>query len=229
MIFSRLTNILFPSLCLQCGAELEKAGVLCTACFENIPRAHTFFCGQCAARLPEGKKICHRAYPYILASPCHYNDPAIRAAIVGLKFYGARAAAGSLGDIVARYASTLIPDAHEYVAIPVPLSRQRIRERGFNQAELLAKKICEAVGCTLRINTLYRRRHTKAQTELGTIAEREQNVQGCFTVLQAEDVSGKKIFLVDDVTTTGATLREAALELKKYKPKTIIALVAARA
>ncbi len=113
---------------------------------------------------------------------------------------------------------------NDYLLIPVPLSKKRLRWRGFNQSELIAREINKNVG--LKISTELRRlKHRKAQAKLN-LAERKNNLKNCF-YWSGENLKNKKIIIVDDVCTTGSTLNEIALELKKHQAEEIWGLVLA--
>ncbi|MGB2768690.1 MAG: ComF family protein [Candidatus Zixiibacteriota bacterium] len=100
------------------------------------------------------------------------------------------------------------------MVIPVPLHRARQRERGFNQSEVLAEGISQATGLPLARDVLKRKKNTKDQTYLNA-QQRAENVKGAFVVTQPERISDKKVILVDDVMTTGATLNECARMLQE--------------
>ena len=139
-----------------------------------------------------------------------------------------------MGDLLIQYLqkSQLINQSTNklinYLIVPIPLHSKRRRERGFNQAELLAKTISENLGL-LPTNALERTKNTKAQAKLKKSECREENVAGCFKIKNPESVRDKNIILVDDVFTSGATMNEAVKILKENGAKRIIALVAAKA
>lgn len=107
---------------------------------------------------------------------------------------------------------------------PVPLHEQRQRERGYNQAELLARELCRRLGLTLRSDLLRRARFTRAQVQLSA-AERQANVQGAFGASPA--CAGLHLLLIDDVFTTGATLRACASAARAAGAATVCALTLA--
>lgn len=229
-------KILFPPRCLACDIPIEE-GVVCRSCFEKIPRHGTLFCARCGARLPGAatgnsdiKKICHRDTDYILGSAGPYDDAALKLLIHHLKFRAVRRAAEPLAEILARYLADIrMVDMGEFILIPVPLSRGRQNERGFNQAEEIARYLTKYVSLPVRNDILIRSKNSKPQTETTNAAERQQNILGCFSVTKPDDVCGKKIILLDDVTTSGATLGEAARMLKSAGARKIIGLTAAKA
>jgi ComF family protein len=112
--------------------------------------------------------------------------------------------------------------------MPIPLHLTRLRQRGFNQALLLANELAKTFAITLCFDNLLRIRATKPQVQL-TGAERIRNVSGAFAVIRPGDISGKSILLIDDVFTTGATINECSLVLKRAGADRVSALTASRA
>jgi len=112
--------------------------------------------------------------------------------------------------------------------IPVPLHPTRIRERGYNQSELLAKNLGECLNIPMSKKSLLRVRNTKSQTKL-TPEQRKENVKGAFMVRDTVDIVNKHILLVDDVATTGATLDECAVALINGGASAVYAVTCAAA
>lgn len=225
---SSLLDWIFPSACLSCNAWLSRGAVCCEACFRNLPRFSTLFCGTCRARLPEGKKLCHKDFPYLLGAATDYRDPGVSALIRSLKFDANRAAGEPLGILLATYARA-VPLPSDAMIIPIPLSPSRLRERGFNQAEILGRPLARALAIPFLGAAIQRVRHTKPQSEIGNAEERTANVSGCFYIPDPSVIAGKNIILVDDVVTSGATLLEAARTLRSAGARRVIALAAAKA
>jgi len=241
-----LANIFFPRQCVSCGKTLD-AGVVCEACYRTIPLHATLFCALCKARLPYAAKICHPRADYILGAAGTYRDPTLQALIRDLKFHGIRDAALPLAELLARYLISLFPPSvipapyrstgqapagiqnNNFCIIPIPLGKKRERERGFNQAELIAKNLAKNLNLPLVPNVLARIKNTKPQTETKNASERRANIEGCFKVTSPAEIIGKKILHIDDVTTSGSTFAEAARELKIVGAKRIIAIATAMA
>lgn len=113
------------------------------------------------------------------------------------------------------------------LVMPIPLHKKRLRERGFNQSELLASLIAKSLAVKTLPNVLVRKRNTISQMTLNR-KERLINVQDAFECLDPEQISEKRILIVDDVLTTGATIKEAALTLRKAGCSSVGALVLAK-
>lgn len=228
IVLKFVSGILFPPRCLACGTSLAT-GIICGPCLEGIPRFKTLFCAECGARLPNAEKICHKDAPYLLGSAGLYDDPALKLLIHQLKFRGVRRAAAPLADLLTRYLADIAVNASEFILVPLPLSRRRRNERGFNQAEEIARHLAERLPLNIRNDILARSRHAKPQTETASAAERQRNILGCFSVIRPDAVFHKNIIVLDDVTTSGATLGEAARTLKAAGARKIIGLTAAKA
>ena len=220
-------EIFLPRRCLGCDTrETQKA--LCPTCLNAVPIYDAPHCLTCRARLPELRATCHTRNPYLLAAAGDYADPLLRNLILSLKFKRRRDAADALADLMARHIRAAGIDLSGYSAVPVPLSKRRERERGFNQAELIAHALAARIGIPVDTNIIVRARHTKPQSEISDENERRTNLAGAFAPGAAPLLSPKAI-LIDDVATSGATIREAAAALKAVGARRIIALVAAMA
>lgn len=193
-------DAVLPQLCARCGESLAGGGVLCTRCLAAIPRLSFGLCARCLAtgNEPVGC-VRHRDFA---VWPAWVYDPAAEQIVHALKFGGRPALAGGLGGELARAAAHL---AGADAVTGVPLHRARQRERGYNQAALLADAFGAVAGVPHSANLLERSRPTRAQARLGARARRE-NLSGCFRVPRPEWVRGRRIIIVDDVITSGATL-----------------------
>ncbi len=127
----------------------------------------------------------------------------------------------------AAFKSYVEQNKQEWIVTAIPLASSRLRWRGFNQAELLAKEFSRTTGIPY-VPILERTSFKSSQMQLGTHELRKENVKNAFRVKSDAGVSGKRVILIDDIATSGATLLEAARTLKQNKAKEILGLVVAR-
>jgi ComF family protein len=150
-----------------------------------------------------------------------FHEGPLREAIHSLKYEGRRRVAGPLGEMLARYLQDWAAEID--VVVAVPLHRVRRRQRGFNQADLLARQCAGVLKLPYLPRALSRQRATRPQVGL-TLAERHSNVSGAFTPGRQGTIArlaGKHVLLIDDVTTTGSTLNAAAAALAPLHPITV--------
>jgi competence protein ComFC len=221
-----LWDLIFPLRCVSCRKYPEGREPLCADCRGKIPVQQTFFCSVCSARLPEGRKICHQDSQFILGAAADYSNESVMELIYALKFGGVKAAAVPLGNLIVSYLKPLLQT--EVQIVPVPLGKRRENFRSYNQAELIARIVALEFSAPL-IPALLRIRETKPQSGLRDIKLREENVSGCFVAARGADLKGRTVLLIDDVTTTQTTFREAARALKQGGAKKVYAVAAAKA
>jgi ComF family protein len=178
--------------CRVCGAPLE--GFLGVSRPDDGRR-----CGACRLTPP--------AFSYARTA-ARYGDT-VRLAVHALKFRGRRALAAPLGDLLAEIDPATLPVPAPDLIVPVPLHARRQRERGFNQAVLLARRLGRGWGVPVESRVLARRRATAPQTDLPAAARRG-NVRGAFSARHPGWVAGRHVVLVDDVFTTGSTVDACA-------------------
>ena len=226
-----LLAALFPSDCRICQASLFTLSRLpvCPSCVESIQPIQFARCNVCGDRLPPADA----AFGDARCRDCAADSPVferavsygaytgvLRQLIHLLKYDRIRAAAQPLARLTAAACLQLEGDidVEELLMIPVPVHKLRMRSRGFNQAELIARAaqrgIQDATGrrLTLDLTALLRVRFAESQVGL-TLDERRQQIRGAFKVVARERVKGREILLLDDVLTTGATASECAREL----------------
>lgn len=165
-----------------------------------------------------------------------YQNPAVQDLIRSLKYDGSGYAAHLAATLLADYlreeiASERMFSQKKILIVPVPLHKARARERGFNQIEIVARALppefLNGTVSYMELNALVRTRETKQQTRLSR-SERLSNVAGAFAIRENADMKKSHIFLIDDVTTTGATLANAATPLRKAGAEvTLLALARA--
>jgi len=200
-VINSFLNLLFPSKCLGCGKENE---ILCPECLKRID------------------------YPTILKSnnilaATDYNDELAKKAIWLLKYRGFKQIAEPLAELIRQRTLGKIKIKNP-VFIPIPLSSKRLKERGFNQSELIAKYLSD----TTITNVLYKTQDTASQVSIKDREKRLNNIKNSFEIKNPELIKDKNIILIDDVSTTGATIAEAKRVLREAGAKNIVALVVAR-
>ncbi len=237
---SQLIDIIYPPRCHICGGflsadeDLPSSHNLCNECLGDlIPITHPI-CTICGMPFPTSKgqdhpcENCLRKRPWydFVRTPYLYSGQ-LMDAIHRFKYYSETQLTSSLGTLLSSFAKGLIPNPEDFLTVPVPLHRRRLRERGFNQSLLLAKVLASDLGTQLDYLSLTRKRYTRAQTGLKK-EERRKNVKDAFSVIHPEPIKGRKILLVDDVFTTGHTLNESTRTLKKSGAVVVICLTLAR-
>ncbi len=212
---SVLLDLLFPPKCPFCGEILkaEESG-LCAPCQGTLPWLE----GGAAEQKGEFFSKC--------VSPLRYEG-AVRKSIHRYKFTGSRGYAQVYGSLVAQCVGDHLAGKYDLITW-VPLSRKRQRERGYDQARLLAQAAAKALG-TEAVATLNKCRNTHAQSGLEEAAARRANVMGAYEILVPERVAGRRVLLVDDVITTSATLSECARTLRENGAVDISCATLARA
>lgn len=200
-LWTGVLDLLFPTKCPFCQRILEdQRSVVCPDCKAGLP----WLTGRAAERKVDFSDGCF--------SPLAYRDR-VPEAIHRYKFSRVQAYGVPFGVLLARCVRENLdelPDALTWA----PLSRRRLRERGFDQAELLAR----AAGNELNLPvfpTLRKEKHTRPQSEMEEASVRRANALGAYTLLLGTDVQGKRLLLVDDVVTSGATLGECARVLRQ--------------
>ena len=228
-----ILQALFPPVCFGCRTEEPvTGGFLCGKCSGNIKINPAFFCAICKNRLPTPRKVCHKSSPLIAGAPEIYGREPVTELIKLLKYKKLAPLAEPLGDLMSEFLHASGLAYSDYLLVPIPLSAKRLRERGFNQAELLALRLKTNLNISEERylpRVLRRVTHTKPQAKLASRKEREANVRNCFAIRSPEQIAGQNIILIDDVFTTGSTAKEAALVLKRAGARKIIALAVARA
>jgi ComF family protein len=227
-----LLAVLLAPACAVCREPLDRPtrGAVCRACWDAIPFIRPPVCRRCGDPLAswrgavpsdEGCPACRaRSSSLSAIRAVGLYDGSLRGIVHALKYDGRRSVAGRLGTLMRDYAADALAGADAIV--PVPLHRRRRRARGFNQAAELGRHlglpICQA---------LRRIRATPSQTDLPA-GERHANVLGAFAVRRRIDVKGKCLVLVDDVSTTGATLEACARTLREAGAREVRGVIAAR-
>lgn len=208
MMLSFLIDLLYPPACPGCGADVPEKGAWCRTCFEETWHP----------RLLSGSRNGALDGCYALGE---YRR-GLRKALIRVK-YGGADDEKPFSFLIDQFPWWERIEAD--LVVPVPLSAQRERERGYNQTERLFRPYLERKGFPWE-DVLLRIRDTKVQSRL-LREERKENVRRAFHIRPGADVKGKSLLLVDDIYTTGATMKEAAKELKRAGARTITGLVIA--
>jgi ComF family protein len=223
-LINGLVDIVYPKTCLACKNKIESAAIdnlVCAQCWAKIKRNTPPFCHSCGRHLEKSdfvKNICpcclkSRLHFDRAFSPCAYTG-VIKELIHAFKYNNRDYLGLPLSRLMIEFIREYnLPMGYLDFIVPIPLHKTRLREREFNQAQILAKFIAAEFKKEVLSDALLRLRHTKTQTELET-QERLLNVKGSFSVNNNREIKGKNILLVDDVLTTGATSSEAAHTLK---------------
>ena len=203
-----LAAFALPQRCPGCGAHPGAGGLLCDACHASVPRLASALCVRClaAGREPAG---C-AAHPGFAAHAAWLYDPCAAAVVHAIKYQERPGLAAALGGEMAR----ALPRGYRPdLVLEVPLHSARLRERGYNQAALLAHRVADALSAPHLTGVLTRVRATRAQARLGP-DERRRNLAGAFRVARPAALSGRSVLIVDDVITTGATLEACLTPLR---------------
>ncbi|MBU2109756.1 ComF family protein [Patescibacteria group bacterium] len=212
-VINSILNFLFPQKCLGCGKENE---VLCQRCLESISYSTL------------------TKYSNIFAAS-DYGDETVKKAIWMLKYRGIKGMADPLAELMFRRIWPKI-DKTDWLIVPIPISPKSLKKRGFNQSELIAQEFAKKIqtsdvdakniGCLT--DALYKIKETPSQVSIKNREQRLNNLKDAFAVKNSHLIAGRNILLIDDVSTTGATIREACRVLRESGAKKIIGLVVAR-
>ena len=227
-------DLIFPPRCLLCEQSLvlEEIAPLCRACRSNIDYLRSPFCRCCGEKVAGGtdrRHLCGRCLsqppPYLRARACIRYDQPVSGLLHRLKYGGDTSVLPGLEYIIRNADSLDIPQPD--LVVPVPLHPQRLKERGLNQAVLLARLFFPERLRQIRPDVLVRLRNTPAQTSLDGPARRK-NLRGAFAVAEKALVQGRTVCLVDDVYTTGTTVSECSRPLLRAGAREVVVLTLAR-
>ncbi len=229
-----LVSLLYPPACAGCGATVEAGNTLCVRCDDDAPRLRAPFCDRCsqpfAGAITETFVCanCHDRMLHFDAAVSAYRSRGIVREVMHDFKYGGQL---HLRHLLGRWLGEALGDPRLAerpfdCLVPVPLHPARERERGFNQAQVLAKLLGRASGLPVR-PLLQRIRYTTTQTQFDR-DERMENLAGAFRLRRGATVQECRVLLIDDVLTTGSTLSECAAVLKKAGARSVYAATAAR-
>jgi len=215
LILDTILNIVFPVNCISCG---KRGFDLCLECLLDSPSAE--------------RESANWIFPLF-----DYRHIPIKKSIWLLKYKGKKRLASVFAEII--YGKiieelselSVLQNFSDPILIPIPLSRKRYRERGYNQAELICQELIKLDGenknFSLEKNILIKIKETEHQANIKERRDRLKNLTNSFSIKNPEIIAGKNIILIDDVLTTGATLTEARKTLKNFGAKKVIAFTVA--
>lgn len=226
---AELLDFVYPPFCLVCDGEISISDqLICGNCWKKASGNAFIFCINCRKVLIENFQCpdCRDDSHFPVLCMGHYIPP-LADIIHHFKYHGYSKLGQNLADnLLGDYAEHLKNAKIDYI-IPIPLDSYREKGRGFNQAAVLSDIISEKVDLPVLSEALRKIRRTKDQTRLD-ILQREENMKGAFRA-ESELIAGKRILLIDDVITTGATLREAAAAICAAGGDVVAALAIASA
>lgn len=234
---SRLLDLLFPPLCHSCKTFIPGAGdvKLCASCLDGtIPLAGPICncCGHPFATSCGNNHLCGpcsvAGQPFLMARSAFRHDSVIKELIHGFKYGYQVKLRRPLALLAAPLLEVAVAGFKPDMILPVPLHPKRLRQRGFNQSLLLAELFAKKWQLPLSRNNLRRIRWTEPQINLSA-TEREENVKGAFAPANPEQFRNRRLLVVDDVYTTGSTVKECSRVLSRDCGATVAVLTVARA
>jgi competence protein ComFC len=232
--FRGLVSLVYPSSCAVCGATVDYGEQLCGPCTADAPRLRAPFCARCsqpfAGAFTDSFTCanCHdRVLHFDAAVSAYRSRGVVRKVMHDFKYGGQLHLRRLLGGwLCETLADPRLAGRRFDCIVPVPLHPARQRERGFNQAEILARLLGRHSALPVR-PLLQRIRYTTTQTQFDR-DERMENLAGAFRLRRGSNVQEFRVLLIDDVLTTGSTLSECAAVLKKAGARSVHAATAAR-
>lgn len=229
-IFDDAFEFLFPSniTCFICGDEVvESEFCLCPSCEKSLPKIDKH-CLKCGSPIYSSANYCltcksNKRHFDFARSALIYKDGAARA-VQGLKYENEKYLAAPIAKIIEVEFLKMEKEVGKFdFIIPIPLSKERFKKRGYNQAELIALELSKLVDVPVETKCVLRIKDTVSQTKL-SFKERQENLDGAFKVELKETIKGKTLLLIDDVLTTGSTVSHCAEILKKAGAKAVYVL-----
>lgn len=222
-MINRFLRVLFTETCPVCKKPStdHRTAPICTDCWQSISPYNGAICQKCGRPLSSDVSItCGFCIEDVPAFKCARSyglyEGTLKEAINLIKYYGIKRLSKPLSEMT----FTMLDNKHTDAIIPVPLYKKRLRQRGFNQSALFAKHLADHTGIPLFLDYLIKTRDTVPQVGLSA-KERRKNMKNAFAVINEKLIQGKDVLLVDDVFTTGATVRECSKVLKKSGAKDV--------
>lgn len=218
-LFGSMLDFVYPPVCLLCTERIEYAEeMVCSDCFKEIPRNHE------AVLSSADKKLKKKYFSFVIWR-FEYSDD-MRTIVHFMKFHEYRDLALRIADEMAVTLGMRSELKRANVITAVPLHRTRLRERGFNQSAIIAERIAEFSDIHFK-ELLVRTRNNPPQSSIKNREERHSNVKNAFKLAKHADVKGKRIILIDDVVTSGATVNECGRMLERAGAHEVMVLSAA--
>lgn len=208
-IASFFLDLIYPPKCKFCGASLERES------WEPCPK-----CRKAPFWL-EGAQGVFDGKHFLRCVCAGWYQGALRDQVLAFKFSDRPQYARAYGPVLARQVRLFLPGTYDVITW-VPVSRQTLKKRGYDQARLLAEETARALGREA-VPLLEKARATPAQSSLESAARRRKNVKGVYAVPRPEQVAGQRVLLIDDILTTGSTLEEAARTLRAAGASQVVA------
>ena len=231
----RLIDLILPPRCLICGKVIGADNALCAECFNNITFITKPYCQHCGKPLsftnlnkdlycPECLKKKDSVF-YLCRSAIQYDEYS-KKLILDFKFADHLENRYLLTQWLCLAGKDIVKTKPDMI-LPVPLHYSRLFRRKYNQSAVLARELSKKTQISVRYDVLKKYRYTKPQV-ICSGKQRRKNIKDAFAVIKPEAIKGKSIILIDDVYTTGSTLKECAKMLKKAGAKNVSALTVAR-
>ena len=210
-VWNDIADFLFPRQCIMCGNRLSaQEQFLCSSCIMHLPYTHA----HTVENNPIEKKFWTRFHIEKAVSMFHHDGEKTRNIIYHIKYYGHPQLATHMASVYAEELKQAGFFDRMDLIVPLPLHWLRQMERGYNQSHYIAQGIQQVTHLPVLKNVVKRVKNNSSQTHLDA-QQRIKNVEGIFQLKHPELIAGKHVLLVDDVTTTGATLSSCAQELAK--------------
>ncbi len=231
-MLSWVADLAYPTACAHCNAFCDGPGPLCLECNDKLHELSiAAACAKCAMPIAQANAPCPRClgkglYPFDrVARLCIYDDP-VKTLVRQFKYHRRWPLAEWLTDRLLEQPRIQLLLKEIDLIVPVPLHRRRQFSRGYNQAKVIAARIAKRSQHPL-IQPLRRIRNTEQQTAQTSQKARHANVRDAFALKDPKAIEGKKILVVDDVLTTGATLQAVGRTLSAAKPASLSGIILA--
>lgn len=236
-----LLDLFFPPLCHVCRGYIPPGGrehalprpFICTGCLAKIDFIDTPLCTTCGIPFATENGASHTCGACLEHTPFHICrsaaafDGPVRELIHRFKYRDRPHLGEPLGLLAFTRLEEFLMDFAPECVMPVPLHRKRLRQRGYNQSQLIGEVLARMLGAPQQVGNLCRLRWTEPQTGLDA-GDRANNVNGAFGVLKPGRLKGKRVLLVDDVLTTGSTMRACVDALQEAEVAAVAAVTVAR-